>query len=240
MTTATSTLPTSSALHEPIPQLRSAGVAGLLAVATMIASFAVLPPDSGGATPEDIASRYADGRTEYLRAAFLETLSLGLFCLFTAGVCISLWTRRRGAVLPVAAAIGGTLLVTTQLMGYAVIATLAQGTAASGDLDVVMALYDLSAVCFVVANVGLAVLCASAGSSLLTGMPRARFLGWTSIGVATAAMAATGAYAQVGSASIHGDLGFVTLLLQLVWTAAVSVRLLRRGVLPMYAPLVRP
>jgi hypothetical protein len=142
----------------------------------MLASFAVLPPDPGGKTPDDIAARYADGSTCYLRAAVLESLAVGLFRLFIAGVCFWLWRRRAGAVMPVAAVIGGTVLTTAQLSGYALIATLAHGTAGSGDLGAVMALDDLSAVLFVTANVGLAVLCAAVGSSL-TGRPPAGTLG---------------------------------------------------------------
>lgn len=226
MTTATIAPLASSATREPTDHLRVAGICGLLAVASLLGSFLVLPADPGGATPPDIAARYGDS-TGYLRAAFLETLSVGLLCLFLGGVCFSMWRRQRGA-LPVAAAFGGSLLVATQLVGYALVATLAHGTAGSGDLGAIMALYDLSAVCFVVANVGLAVLCATVGWSMLAAGPRAALLGWISVGTAVVATAATAAHAREGAASIHGDLGFVTLLLQMVWVAGMSVRLLRR------------
>jgi hypothetical protein len=141
-------------------------------------------------------------------------------------VSLALWRRAPGGPAPVAAAVGGTLLVTCQLAGYALIATLAYGTAQRGDEAVVMALYDLSAVSFVAANVGLGVLSAATGWVLLRGAPRAGVLGWSSMLLAALAAAAACSYATGGLLSVHGDLGFLVLLLQVLWVAAVSVRLL--------------
>lgn len=209
--------------------VRAAGAAGIAAVVTMVATFAVIPSDSGGFSPQDIARRYADGSSGYLRATVLESLSVGLFCVFVAGLSVALWRRQQGGTAPLAAAVGGTLLATCQLLGYAVIATLAYGSARDGDQALVMALYDLSSVFFVVANIGLAVLCAATGYVLVRGSVRRLVLGWSSITLAAVAAVAAGSYAPSGIMSVHGDLGFLVVLLQLGWTVAVCVRLLLPG-----------
>ena len=216
-----------TAQRTTVSSVRIAGIAGLASVAAMVASFAVLPADQGGTDAAAIAARYADGSTGYLAAALFETLSTALLCLLVAGLGTALWARRPGSMLPVAATIGGTVLATCQLLGYALIASLAHGTAAAGDLPVVMGLYDLSSSFFVVANAGLAVLAGASGAALLTGTPRSRTLGVSSLVLAAAGVASASANAPEGFASLHGDLGFIVLLLQLVWTAAVSVWLLR-------------
>ncbi|MFD1507760.1 hypothetical protein FE374_08770 [Georgenia yuyongxinii] len=227
MTTHTRPASHPTTQHAADRGVRIAGMAGMTSVAAMAASFVVLPADPGGTSAAAIAGRYADGSAAYLTATLLETVSIGLLCLFVAGVCAALWARRPASVLPVAAAIGGTMLATCQLVGYAVIASLAHGTAAAGDLPVIMAVYDLSSVFFVVANVGLAILGGSTGVVLLTGTPRARTLGWSSLVMAAAGIAGAAAHARDGLASLHGDLGFLVLLTQLAWTAAASVWLLR-------------
>lgn len=209
----------------PVHGLRLAGAAGLLSVLAMLASFAVLPTDSGGQDAAAIAARYADGSPGYLRATVLQWLSIALLSLFLAGLCTALWNRR-GSFPAVAAGIGGTLLLGSQLTGYALIATLATGTAARADASTIMALYDLSAVLFAAANVGLAVLCGATGMALLRSGPR--ILGAASIALAVLALLTLSAPTQAGTAGIHGDLGFAVLILQLLWTATTSGWLLKR------------
>ncbi len=225
MPVVTSGTPSTSTSDRAPADLRPTGLAGLGSVVAMAVAFAVLPADAGGSAPDDVARRYADGSGGYLRAAVLESLSVALLGVFVAGLCVFLW-RRHGGAVPVVAALGGTVLATCQLLGYAVIATLAYGTAGGGGTAVVTALYDLSAVLFVVANVGLVLLCASAGYDLLRGPGRYPVLGSASLLLAGAAAVASAAYAPDGPLSVHGDVGFVVGLLQLAWVLAVSVRLL--------------
>jgi hypothetical protein len=219
MTTTTST---AAHLVSDRSDLRVPGAAGVLATASMIGAFFVLPADEGGSSPEDIAARYADGAAGYLRAATLEMLSLGLTAVLVAGLCA--WVAQRSRVAATAAALGGAVVVTCQLAGYGAITTLAMGAAENAGTDVVTAIYDLSAILFLMSNVGLALLAAGVA---VAAMPRHRVLAFLS--AITAAAAATGALAlqQDGFLSPHGDLGFLVLLLQLVWTSAAGVTLLR-------------
>ena len=204
--------------------LRIAGAAGVLAVIAVVASFMVLPSDSGGQDPTAIAARYANGSTGYLRATVLQALSIALLCVFLAGLCTAIWHRAQ-AVSAAAAAVGGTLLLSCELIGYGLIATLALGTAASRDASTVIALYDLSAVVFVVANVGLAVLCGATGTALMLRGPT--MLAGASIVMTILALLGVGTLTQSGIAGIHGDLGFALFVLQLLWIAAISGWLLR-------------
>lgn len=216
------TTTTTAGLRQAHDDHRLPGLAGLLATTLMLAAFLLVPADAGGTSPDDVAARYAQGAAGYLRAAALETASLVMTAVLVAGLAV--WVGRRNAGAGMAAAIGGAVLVTCQLAGYAVIVTLAHGTAATAGTDVVTALYDLSAVLFTVANGGLALLSAAVG---LVVVRRHRVLGALS-GI-TAAAAAAGAVALFaeGFASPHGDLGFLVLVLQIVWTAAAGVTLLR-------------
>ncbi len=119
------------------------------------------------------------------------------------------------------------MLATCQLLGYGLIAVLALGTAERGDEAVVMALYDASAIAFVASNVGLALLTGATGLGLLfTG---ARIAGIGSVLVAIVAAGASLTYAAEGAFSPHGDLGFTALILQLLWTVAAAIALLRRS-----------
>jgi hypothetical protein len=142
--------------------------------------------------------------------------------VLVAGLCV--WVAQRSRVAATAAALGGAVLITCQLAGYGAITTLALGTAETASTDVVTAFYDLSAILFLVSNVGLALL---AGGVAVAALPRHRLLAMLS--VLTAGGAAIGALAlqQDGFLSPHADLGFLVVLLQLVWTLAAGVTLVR-------------
>lgn len=206
---------------------RSAGIAGLLSFAAMAAAFATLPADPGGTAPADIARRYASGSDGYLRATVLESLSVALLVVLVAGICLRL-RDRGGDLAALAAGFGGAMVAVCQLVGYGLIATLALGTAAAGDEDTVMAVYDASAVAFNLSYVGLALLCLATAVELLRGSDRRAVVGGVSALVGLTAVVGASAYASDGALSPHGDLGFVVVLLQLVWTVTASVSLLRR------------
>ncbi|WP_148575260.1 hypothetical protein [Nocardioides caldifontis] len=202
--------------------LQAAGAAGVLSALVMLGAFLVLPPDSGGTSPEDIAARYAEGSAGYLRAAALETLSTALCALLVAGLAAWLLPRRPVAAFAVAA--GGVVMVTCQLAGYAAIATLAQGAAESAGNDVVTAIHDLSALLFVVGSAGLALLTGAVAAAGLRGSPV--LAAWSVVTCCAAAVGSV-AFATDGLLSPHGDLGFLVLVLQLAWTVTAGVTLLR-------------
>lgn len=218
----TSTAHIASSVASGPTEQRIAGTAGVLAATALAGAFLVLPVDAGGTSPEDVAARYAEGADGYRLAAVLEIVSLGLTAVLVAGLCT--WVARSSALARTLAALGGAVLVTCQLGGYAVITTLALGTAETAGHDVVTALYDLSAVLFVVANAGLALLAASVAAAIRR---RHRLLAaWS---VVTAVAAAVGALVlnPDGVLSPHGDFTFLVLVLQLAWTLATGITLLR-------------
>lgn len=204
--------------------LRPAGLAGVLAAVALTAAMLLLPVDDGGATPGDIAARYADGSAGYLRSVLLEFGSLALTAVLAAGLCT--WAMRRSPVAAVAAALGAALLLTCQLLGYAVIATLALGTAGDGGLDVVMALYDMSTLAFAASSVGLTVMTTAVAVHAWHGH---RVLGAWSVVTAVAGVAGAASIQPTGLLAAHGDLSFLVVVLQMAWTLAAGVTLLRTG-----------
>lgn len=207
---------------------RLPGLAGLVSLAAMTTAIMIVPADSGGTAPADIISRYADGSAGYQRATVLESLSIMLLLVLIAGLCDLLRRLPGGQLAATVVGLGGGVLAACQLVGYALIATLALGTAGRGDEAVVMAVYDASAVAFVASYVGLALACLGTGVVLVRGAHRRRVVGGMSLLVGTTATVGASAYAATGALSPHGDLSFLVLLLQLLWMATVSVSMLLR------------
>ena len=220
--TAPTVAPSSDAVARPAPA-RLAASGGLVAVGALVASFVVLPADGGGTAASDIADRYAaDG---YLSAVVVQVAGVVAALVFAVGVADVLRTTGWPARL-VTAGIG--VAVALQLTGYAVIATLAAGTAERASGDVVLALYDLSSIAFTFASAGWAVALAGAATGILRTRAVARWVGWTAAIVAGVCAAATGALAPSGFLGVHGDLGFLAVVLVHGWLLVASVALLRR------------
>lgn len=213
------------------PTYRSAGVAGLLSVGAMIAAFTMLPADSGGSAPDAIARRYAEGADGYLRAAALETASVALLVVLLAGLALRLRSRARGELAASVTALGGTVLASCQLIGYGLIAVLALGTAERSNASTVMAFYDASAVAFVVSYAGLALTGLATGYALLQGPARRVIFGSISVLTGIAGVGGASAVAD-GALSPHGDVSFLVILIQLIWTLAAALWLLRPDTAP--------
>ena len=228
MTPLTTTRPTNDQAAARDWTGRLPGLAGLMSVAAMITVFIVVPADSGGTAPADIVQRYADGSAGYLRTTALESLSIMLLLVLIAGLCELLRRLPGGQLAATVVGLGGGVLATCQLVGYGLIATLALGTAGRGDEAVVMAIYDASSVAFVASYVGLALACLGTAAVLIRGAGGRRMVGGISLLVGTTAVIGGSAYATAGALSPHGDLSFLILLLQLLWSATVSVTMLRR------------
>ena len=103
--------------------------------------------------------------------------------------------------LPVIVVTAGTL----QLAGYAMIANLAYRTAETGNVDVIMALYDLSSMAFTIAFIPLAVFVAAASGGILRIRTATRVVGWAGFVVAALLLAGGGSLMRTGMFSIHGD-----------------------------------
>jgi hypothetical protein len=223
----TTTRPTRDRAAAPDPAGRLPGLAGLVSVAAMVTAVMVVPADSGGTAPADIVRRYADGSDGYLRTTVLESLSIMLLIVLIAGLSDLLRRRSGGDLAATVVGLGGGVLAACQLVGYGLIATLALGTAERGDEAVVMAVYDASSVAFVVSYVGLALACLGTAAVLIRGGSGRRLAGGISLLVGATALIGASAYHAEGALSPHGDLGFLVLLLQMLWSVTVSVSMLR-------------
>ena len=221
MTATATPLPTSS---------RSAGAArlgaggALGAVAALAGAFVVLPTDSGGTSAAAIADRYA--ASGWLPATVLQGAGLvGVLVLAAALTAVLAAAPRAVRALVLA---GAAVAAALQLTGHAVIATLASGTAARGNGDVVLALYDLSSVAFALGSAGTAVFLAATAAGVLRTRALPRWVGWSAVAVAAVSALGAGSLAPSGAFGVHGDVGFAAVVLVHLWFLAVGIALLRR------------
>jgi hypothetical protein len=94
---------------------------------------------------------------------------------------------------------------TLQLAGYAMIANLAYRTAETGNVDVVMALYDLSSMAFTIAFIPLAVFVAAASGGRLRIRTATRVIGWAGFVVAALLLAGGGSLMRTRMFQAHQE-----------------------------------
>jgi hypothetical protein len=208
---------------------RLAAGAGFGAVAALVAALVVLPGDDGGEAATDIVARYSEGSAGYLQASVLEGLGVTLFLVFAAALSAVLHRSAEGmSPLPEVAAVGAAVASALQLAGYALIATLAYGTASSGDTALVLAAWDLSSAVFTFSMFGLTVFLAASAAIILRTRVLGRAVGWAAAGTALVTLVASGSLAHEGPFGLHGTDGFIAAVLVHLWVLAASVALLRR------------
>jgi len=224
-TTTTAALTAHHADGRGPARLTAAG--GLVAAGALVTSSAVLPADAGGTSAPDIAARYAaDG---YLPAVVLQATGVVGALVFAAGMAAVLRTAgRSGSAVPSLVLAGGAVAAALQLMGYAVIATLAAGAAGRADADVVLALYDLSSIAFAFGSAGWAVCLAAVAVGIVRSRVVGRWAGWLAGAVAAVSLAAGGSLAPEGIFGVHGDLGFLAVVLVHLALLVISTALLHR------------
>jgi hypothetical protein len=230
-TMGTSSSPRGPAAMAPVAALedRVAAASGIAAFAAILVALFLLPADAGGGSAADIAARYSDGSEGYLRAAFAEGLAVACFLVFVAGLRNAL-ARAEGPArtLASAVAIGGTVAAALQLLGYALIATLAHRTAGDADTDVVIALYDLSSIASGFSFFALAVFSFAAGTVMIRTGAISRMLGLASLALGALNLAAAGSLSQDGIFSVHEGLGFLAFALLYLWVLVASIVMLAR------------
>lgn len=225
MTVPVVPVPTSATAADRPAPTRLAAAAGLLAVGALLASFVLLPVDDGGTSASAIVDRYAaDG---YLTATVVQALGLVAALAFAVGLAGVLRTAvAAGSPAPGLVLVGASLAAALQLTGYAVIATLAAGTAARAGDDLVLGLYDLSSIAFAFGSAGWSVALLGAAIGILRTRVLGRWAGWTALVVAVLALVAAGSLAPEGFFGIHGDLGFLAVMGVHLAILALSVVLL--------------
>jgi hypothetical protein len=223
----------------PLPATRDtlAAAGAIGAVVAFIVALLLLPADSGGQSPADIAARYSDGSAAYLRAAVAEGMSVAFFMVFVAGLRHRLaHADEQTQALASAAVISATVAATLQLAAYALIATLAYRTAADAGAAVVTALYDLSSIAGQFSCFGLAVFFFAAGIAMIRTGAVSRALGYAGLLLAALSLVTAGSLARAGAFSIHEGPGFLTLMLFYLWLLAAGVIMTRRRLMHAPAP----
>jgi hypothetical protein len=226
----TSSTPQAPAARIPVPvrEDRLAAAAGIAAFAAMLVALFLLPVDQGGQSAADIASRYSDGSEGYLRAAFAEGLSVAFLVVFLGGLRNAIARAEgRTRTFSSAVAIGGSVAAGLQLVGYALIATLAYRTAGTADTDVVTAFYDASSIASAFSFFGLAVLLFAAGTVMVRTGAISRVLGFAGLVLGVLSLVTAGSLEEDGILSLHTGIGFLALMFLYVWVLVAGVLMLR-------------
>jgi hypothetical protein len=205
----------------------ASGIASVLAI---VVAFVLLPADEGGESPADIAARYADGREGYLRASFAEVLSVALFVVFLAAFG-ALLRRAEGdpAPLAVVAVVAGSVAAALEIVGYTSIAALAYRTAETGNEDVIMAFYDFSSLASGFAAIPLAIFLAAASVGIIRTRVAPAALGYLGVVAAAFSLLAGASLAREGAFSVHEGIGFLSIIVFLLWLLTTSIALVVRG-----------
>ena len=157
----------------------------------------------------------------YLGAVVVQGVGNALWLVFLAG--LALLVRRAGAAAAASVAVlGGALNVAISLTGLASIAALAFRIAGSGDPGISKAFFELSAMTLVLSNFMLALMAAAVAAA-----PLASWFRWASGLTAIVYLAGGCALARSGAFSPDGSVQFATYGLELLWTLAGGILLLR-------------
>lgn len=219
-----------------MPELRLnrlAAIAGLAAVALVIASSIVLPITSNGPTtgssPHRVASYIASHRHAIIVGLYLFSASLVLFVAFAAGLRARLRAADPGDSFATAALAGAAVLAGVLLVGFAVLMALAYHAGhARLDPDTERTLVDISYATFALS--GLPTVVAIGGFSVALQRTRllAPWVAWLGYLVALAHVAASVTFAQQGAFGLEGAVAAIVPVLFYVWLASVSAALLAR------------
>lgn len=218
-------LTTAATAADRAASTRLGAAAGLLSVGALLTSFMLLPVDDGGASASAIADRYA--AEGYLTATVVQALGVVAALVFAAALAALLRTAvAAGSPAPGLILAGASLATALQLTGYAVIATLATGTATRAGDDLVLGLYDLSSITFAFGSAGWAVALAAAAIGILRTRVLGRWAGWTALVASLLALTAAGSLAPEGFFGVHGDLGFLAVMVVHLAILTLSIALL--------------
>jgi hypothetical protein len=200
---------------------RLAAVAGIGYVLLAFVEFfgPTFPKTSDAAAVLD--AHFVAHHSWYLAAVVVQGVGNAVWIVFLCGLV--LFIRRAGSVAAAPVALmGGALNVAISLTGLAAIAAIAFRIAGSGDAMLTKAFFEFAAMTLVLSNFFLALMAAAVAASAPV-----RWFRWAS-GLAAAVFAAGGAaLAHYGALSPDGSVQFATYALELLWTLAGGIILLR-------------
>lgn len=170
---------------------------------------------------------FAIHRSWTLTAVIIEGIGNAVWIVFLCGLALLL--RRVGSAAAASVAlVGGALNVAISLAGLATIAALAFQIAGTGNPAMTKAFFELATMTLVLSNFMLALMTAAVATA-----PVARWFRWAS-GLTAIVFALGGtAFAHNGALSPDGAVQFATYALELLWTLAASIILLRADRTPV-------
>ena len=200
---------------------RIAAAAGIAYVLLAFVEFAgpVFPGTSDSAGMVD--AHFVTHRSWYLATVVVQGIGNAAWLVFLCG--LALLIRRAGSAAAATVAFtGGALNVAISLTGLASIAAIAFSIAGNGDPALTKAFFTLAAMTLVLSNVLLALMATAVAAAQL---PR-WFRGASGL-TAIVYLAGCAALARNGAFSPDGAVQFATYGLELAWTLAASIVLLR-------------
>ena len=208
---------------------RIAAATGIAYVLLAVVEFAgpVFPGTSDSASMVD--AHFVTHRSWYLAAVVVQGIGNAAWLVFLCGLALLIRGVGSAAAATIALA-GGALNVAISLTGLASVAAIAFGIAGSGDPALTKAFFTLAAMTLVLSNVLLALMAIAVAAARL---PR-WFRGASGL-TAIVYLAGCAALARTGTFSPDGAVQFATYGLELLWTLAASVVLLRASTHQMTA-----
>jgi hypothetical protein len=166
-------------------------------------------------------SYFVSHRAWSLTAVVVEGIGNAIWLVFLCGLALLIFRTGAFAAGSIAL-VGGAMNVAISLTGLAGIAALAFRIAGSGDPNLTKAFFEFSAMTLVLSNILLALMAAAAACA-----PLSSWFRWASAVSAVVYLAGGAAFARQGAFSPDGAVQFATYGLELLWTLAAAVVLLR-------------
>jgi hypothetical protein len=219
---------------------RWAGIAGLVFVATILASFFTPSTPDGDVADAQIAAAITEDARGLGAGIYLLGLGALTFLVFAIGLAGRLRRHegeQAGASLGVA--IGAVLFAAVALVSNGVTLALIAASDDVANPAAVRALFELDETLFIPAGWGLALFLLSAAAGSLPARALPRWLGWSAAVLGGSFVVSL--LAVMSADDEGGPLGivfFLTLMISVLWVLAASVVLLREA-RPARAPVVR-
>lgn len=205
---------------------------GIVAAVLLILTFVFGPSDSPPGFDDSAAQVQAfvqDHHDELQAAIALQFAAIAAFLWFLGSVFYRLRAAEPAARLSAAALAGGALVAVGGLIGSAASAA-AVYHADTLSADAVLALWDLSAFCYLFFLVGFSVLAGAAGALALRSGALPTPLGaYSALAAAYAfVVGVVGSFSETGAFSpSDGALGLIAFLLFVIWLLATGLTLTR-------------
>jgi hypothetical protein len=219
---------------------RWAGVAGLVFVAAIVASFFTPSTPDGGVADAQLAREIADDARGLGAGIYLLGLAALAFIVFAIGLGGRL-TRAAGetTLASTGVVVGAALFTAVALVAGGVTLALIAAADDGSSLAAVRALFELDETLFIPAGWGLALFLLSAAVGSLTTRALPAWLGWSAAVLGAGFL--VGLLGVMSADDEGGPLGivyFIDLMLAARWVLAAAVALLREP-RPARAPVVR-